>query len=311
MVSTEYRHGFAIDTMGLAMKTRQAGYKVMVEVGAYDGEDAWNMMNNLNSEVFSFEPSKRNFDRCQQSYPPAQHPRLHFVNAAASAADGVAEFTDTGGTGACLGCAAGRDGDVDAAGAAIRVRTVRLESAPELRGRLGDVGAVKIDTQGHEPLVFEGMQKWLTSPEAPPMVMFEFDVCLMRSAGIGKAQVMAMLQSLVDAGYTLGDGPVSDYESRFYAYQAMEGADKTLQDFEKVAQRKGEFEAALLKKRSEMTALRPTGCEELVDWYCPAGRDPGAPRTYTDMLAVKPRGHVETVPGFFRGTTKTRPPPDF
>ena len=196
------------------------------------------------------------------------------------------EFFDDGGTGACVGCNEGRD---PSKGSKIKTRSVRLENAPELKGKLAKVGIIKIDTQGHEPSVFSGMENWMRSPEAPPMIQFEFDVCLMKSAGRTPKEIVAFLQSLVDAGYTLADSSVSDFESKYYAFEDLKSSGATF--FKTIDEALNDKATAALieMRRNVMVNERPTDCAELVEWYCPKEREGSPWRTYTDVLASKPR----------------------
>jgi len=271
------------------IEQKRKGFSSVVEVGAYDGVDAKEMSDN-GFEVFSFEASKVNFDRCVSNYPPESYSTINFINAAASASNGVVEFIDDGGTGACVDCNTG----VTATSVKRKVRTVALESALELQSRFGEVGFIKIDVQGHEPQVFSGMMKWLRDDSiAPPIIEFEFDPCLMRSAGTGRSEVVAMLQSLLDAGYTLSDGKVSEYESRVYAFNEL-AKNGGLPNW--VVKNKLEVDAALNdpkvaqlidQKALEMAWERPLGCGDLIDWYCPKDRSTETWRTYTDVIATK------------------------
>jgi FkbM family methyltransferase len=247
-------------------------------------------MSDQLKEVFSFEPSNINYERCTANYPPLQYPNIHFVNAAASESNGVAEFRDDGGSGACLDCETGHQGNAPTR----KVRTVALESAPELDNRFGEVGFVKIDVQGHEPQVFAGMMKWLRDDSiAPPVIEFEFDPCLMRSAGTDRAQVLGMLQSLTDAGYSLADGKVSVWEAKVYAFQQLVETnslpewvtDKHL-DID-AAIKIPELSSLIDDKAHSMAQQRPLGCGDLIDWYCPPDRSTETWRTYTDVIAIK------------------------
>lgn len=63
--------------------------------------------------------------------PPLPAPlsfSTQFVNAAASESNGFTSFFDTGGTGACVGCEAGRDGDLIQQG-----RVVKEEKELEIK----------------------------------------------------------------------------------------------------------------------------------------------------------------------------------
>jgi hypothetical protein len=183
-----------------------------------------------------------------------------------------------------------------------RIRTVALESALELQERFPEVGYIKIDVQGHEPQVFEGMMKWLRDDSiAPPFVQFEFDPCLMRSAGTDRTQVVNMLEALVQAGYDLADGKVSEWESKVYAFQELEekgqlsaaawaaglGKSKKKNLDIDAALKVPKLRALIEKKAREMARKRPLECGDLVDWYCPPERSADAWRTYTDVVAMK------------------------
>ena len=64
-----------IDFYGIAANQAMSGFPIGVEVGAYDGQDASQMVDS-GLKVFSFEPSKINYNRCVENYPPKKHKRL-------------------------------------------------------------------------------------------------------------------------------------------------------------------------------------------------------------------------------------------
>ena len=152
--------------------------------------------------------------------------------------------------------------------------------------RRGDVGGISIDAHGLEPAVFVGLRPWLRSANAPPLIRFKFDPCLMRLAGFTRKEAGAVLYILHTSGYALKDSPVNHFASKFYAYRELPVSNWV--GFE-AALKKPEVLQSVLKKQAEMASTRPTSCGPLVDWHCPLGRDPHEPRLQTSILATKHR----------------------
>ena len=282
------------DFLLLLPDLKQEGYEVAVEVGSFDGTDARNMAQRSNMEVYSFDASLRNHQRCLKNVPKADNPNVTFVHAAITNFNGTIEFLDDGGTEACSDCTLG----VNKSAENIQVDAIRLHEASQLQNKLDQVGFLKLDARGHEPDAIEGMLPWFENDDlAPPTIMIRFDVCTMLSsnAHTSRQKIVKMLNSLQLAGYALEDGPVSQHESWNLDYSTMK-SNETKDEFDEFDQVRNKpnhekglssvYEANSTLK-DDWTVNRPTDCAALVDWYCPPNRTESGPRTHARILAQK------------------------
>lgn len=209
-----------------------SNYTMALEVGSYDGSDAAAAARQAGVQVHVFEPSPKNFARCVGRFPQATQPLLHFHQVAATDVEGTVEFFDDGSTGAGLGRPSTA---TEGLGSVVRVPAQRLDSAPQLARVRRHIGVVKIDVQGHEAAVLNGMEKWLRyHAHRPHKIILEFDPCLMSEAA-GNAShgplhtptsAVAMLEKLDAAGYDVQLGSPYPGEVWYWAYAdlAMKGA---------------------------------------------------------------------------------------
>jgi FkbM family methyltransferase len=302
--------GIPIDWRSYVREARQANsnFTIALEVGSYDGTDAYAAATETGNDVHVFEPSPTNFARCLKNYPPASNQRLHFHQVAASSARGTVEFWDDGGSGAGIG----RPSTASAKGATTQVPAERLDSAPQLLGIRRYIGVVKIDVQGHELAVLNGMSQWLRHQQRPKRLIFELDPCLMNeAAGTGVAPhnranvssaAVALLEQLHTAGYSLQIGNPYDGEVWYWAFASLALSGRldnapctTHKDCAELVKQSAEanhlwnlaFDASKIlggklshkdahKVRTELNRmasylLQPRSCEEVADFFCPSG----------------------------------------
>ena len=238
---------------------------LIVEVGAADGQDAREAAGYWPTfETVSFEASPINFRRCVNSTNSKTYPNLRFVSSAVSDTIEPMVFYDSGGTGACVNCAAFRASKH----AKVTVPSIRLDEY--FAGRQIDL--LKIDVQGFEVRVFNGLRGLLRS-RSIKRILFEYDPCLMRDTGFSYANMSDILRTLHDSSFDLHDSSVSASEIRHYAKTRLseEGLDAEL----------------LESEVRSWDCSRPTRCDEdYPRWYCPSNQDVKEPRMYTDIYAT-------------------------
>lgn len=82
----------------------------------------------------------------------------------------------------------------------VAVRTVALD---EVAADWGPVALMKIDIEGAEPMALEGGARWFASPNAPAMVLAEFNPALLAALGSSPRALLDRFTQLGYAAHTL------------------------------------------------------------------------------------------------------------
>ena len=171
------------------------------------------------------EPSPKNFPICQQSVnqqSPEIKERVHLHQKVASSTTGeMLEFLGAGSTGDHVGSVdvwnmkvQEPQADTDSATKdpnMVQVPSVRLDDLLKNDMKLGveeRVFLAKIDTQGHEPEVFEGLSEWVFQKRQIDYILFEYwpkGMDIMNTGDTSRMTCVAakLLHDLHAANYTL------------------------------------------------------------------------------------------------------------
>lgn len=141
----------------------------------------------LGCHVIAIEGSKLNTYLLSLSIQRNQFRNLNVLNAAVSHEDGYATFSAWGPWGSLV-----QTDILSAQGIPSLIQTISLDT---LIAKLGwqKVDAVKIDVEGSEAEVFEGMKDTLARLDAP-MVVFESNTVILRKRGQTAQDLIAMLR---------------------------------------------------------------------------------------------------------------------
>jgi len=206
---------------------------IAVEVGANDAIQAIEMAK-YGLIVHSFEPAPVSFqrmkDQVEQQSVEIQE-RIFMYNAAAGNSKGTVEFVNSGSTGDHIGGGINgwnmtKTNTVDAANSEhiVHIKSIRMDSFfnNELKpdhslSLVKDIGttifAAKIDTQGFEPKVFEGMKETIKKLKIQ-YILTEFwpkGINLMNDYNDKCEEALQYLYMLHDAGYTLYAAPIMSH----------------------------------------------------------------------------------------------------
>jgi len=206
---------------------------IAVEVGANDAIQAIEMAK-YGLIVHSFEPSPKSFQRMKNQVERQSieiQERIFMYNAAAGNSKGTVEFVNSGSTGDHIGGGVNgwnmtKTSTVDTSNSEhiMHIQSIRMDSFfnNELKPDHGlslvkdiddNIFAAKIDTQGFEPKVFEGMKETITKLKIQ-YILTEFwpkGINLMNDYTEKCEEALQYLYMLHDAGYTLYAAPIMSH----------------------------------------------------------------------------------------------------
>jgi FkbM family methyltransferase len=162
---------------------------VVVEVGVYDGAQCRQAAEKGYKKVICFEPSPANYERSSKTVAGLQN--VDLVQMAAGNVDGGnIEFHGIGGTGDHAGPVNKGEMSAYQDQAPIKIPVTTLDSY--LQKYMGEIYLIKVDTQGYDGFVLEGMREILQSGAAK-YIIWELWPTAMRNAGKPCTEVLSYL----------------------------------------------------------------------------------------------------------------------
>ncbi|CAB9527170.1 expressed unknown protein [Seminavis robusta] len=185
---------------------------IAMEVGMFHPKQCFQAARQ-GLEAHCIEPSPRAFQRIAQARrmePEDVKTRIHLYNKAAGASPGKVTFSAGDSTGDHVGTYDAWNMQA-AEGSPIQVDSIRLDDLIDEfmpRNSHDKLFVLKVDTQGYEPSVFDGLKHSVFLQRRVDYVMFEYwpkGMDLLSTGDVHKRSCVAhsILQALHEAGYTL------------------------------------------------------------------------------------------------------------